>query len=271
MLLFVTVTVYVLLCHSSVGAANNNTATSLYSASGSEVMHLDSDGDIDALLASGPTHKVKMAEPNSGTGAGRGRGPVRRLKSSSEDSDSGHNPNTFSDEATRELARTMSSLSGLTGVSAAQATDTTVSSGSRDAEDTVNTPGNGAGATSGTLASASAESPSSKGPYRMRAHEALQIGLILSQQEQEFGTNMYQSLTPPDEPAIERLNSLGFSTEEAILKIFQKRFQPHLMDHEVRAAVVIPPIFLSNVLAEEMSAMSCVYFADYCAALLLRA
>jgi hypothetical protein len=220
---------------SSIGA-NNNTATSLYSASGSEVMHLDSDGDIDALLASGPTHKVKMAEPSGG--AGRGRNPVRRLKSVSEDSDCGHNPNTFSDEATRELARTMSSLSGLTGVSAAQATDTTVSSGSRDAEDTVNTPGNGAGATTGTPASASAESPSSKGPYRMRAHEALQIGLILSQQEQEFGTNMYQSLTPEDEPEIERLNSLGFSTEEAILKIFQKRFQPHLVDHEV--CVLLP-------------------------------
>jgi hypothetical protein len=226
--------VYVLICPSSIGAANNNTATSLYSASGSEVMHLDSDGDIDALLASGPTHKVKMAEPSGGAGVGRGRNPVRRLKSISEDSDCGHNPNTFSDEATRELARTMSSLSGLTGVSAAQATDTTVSSGSRDAEDTVNTPGNGAGATTGTLASASAQSPSSKGPYRMRAHEALQIGLILSQQEQEFGTNMYQSLTPEDEPEIERLNSLGFSTEEAILKIFQKRFQPHLVDHEVR-------------------------------------
>jgi hypothetical protein len=63
-------------------------------------------------------------------------------------------------------------------------------------------------------------------PYRMKAHEALQIGLILSQQEHAFGTNMYQSLTPNDEPEIERLNRLGYSTEEAILQIFQKKFQP---------------------------------------------
>ena len=61
-------------------------------------------------------------------------------------------------------------------------------------------------------------------PYKMKAHEALQIGLILSQQEHTYGTNMYQSLTPEDEPEIERLSRLGYSTEEAILHIFQTRF-----------------------------------------------
>jgi hypothetical protein len=149
----------------------------------------------------------------------------------SEDSDSGHNPNTFSDEV-GSLVRTMSSLSGLTFTAAAASI------------------AGGGGSAAGSLQSSpdrsaarcvldAEEGASSKNPYRMKAHEALQIGLILSQQEQQFGTNMYQSLTPSDEPEIERLNSLGFSTEEAILKIFQKRYQPDLVVHEVGSWFVL--------------------------------
>lgn len=183
---------------------------------------------MDALLATAGHTPIKVNTPSGTTAKVKTfESPHRNRQRSvdSEDSDSGHNPATFSDE-TRELVRTMSSLSGLTGVSAAAVTDTTVSS------DTLGEASHATGVT-GNVTKYTEESASSKNPYRMRAHEALQIGLILAQQEQEFGTNMYQSLTPEDEPEIERLNSLGFSTEEAILKIFQKRFQPDLVEHEV--------------------------------------
>lgn len=64
----------------------------------------------------------------------------------------------------------------------------------------------------------------SPGKRRMSAHEALQLGQLLSQQEAEFGTNMYQSLTPEDEPEIERLMRLGYTNEGAIRHLFESRF-----------------------------------------------
>ena len=39
--------------------------------------------------------------------------------------------------------------------------------------------------------------------------QALEIGMLLSQQEAQFGINMYDSLTPADEPEIENLTNLG--------------------------------------------------------------
>jgi hypothetical protein len=39
--------------------------------------------------------------------------------------------------------------------------------------------------------------------------QALEIGMLLSQQEAQFGINMYDSLTPADEPEIENLTTLG--------------------------------------------------------------
>lgn len=54
--------------------------------------------------------------------------------------------------------------------------------------------------------------------------EALEIGLLLSEQEAEFGINMYDSLTPADDPEIEYLTSQGYSTDEAILIIFERRY-----------------------------------------------
>jgi hypothetical protein len=95
-------------------------------------------------------------------------------------------------------------------------------------------------------------------PQNMRhiyAHEALQIGLILSQQEQEFGTNMYQSLTPEDEPEIERLNALGFSAEEAILHIFDGRFISRKLP---AGAAGMPVVAHRSKLEEEQRAASTV-------------
>jgi hypothetical protein len=58
----------------------------------------------------------------------------------------------------------------------------------------------------------------------MSAADALQIGILLSQQENEFGTNMYESLKPADEEELLRLVNNGMSSHEAALQIFQKKF-----------------------------------------------
>jgi hypothetical protein len=47
----------------------------------------------------------------------------------------------------------------------------------------------------------------------------------LSQQEAEFGINMFDSLTPADDPEIQNLTSMGHSSEEAILIIFERRYK----------------------------------------------
>lgn len=54
--------------------------------------------------------------------------------------------------------------------------------------------------------------------------EALEHGLLLSQQESEYGVNMYESLTPEDEPVIDDYLSQGFTREEAILIIFEEKY-----------------------------------------------
>lgn len=54
--------------------------------------------------------------------------------------------------------------------------------------------------------------------------EALEIGILLSQQEAAFGINMYDALTPFDDTFINRLTDAGYSYDEAVLKIFSKRF-----------------------------------------------
>jgi hypothetical protein len=206
---------------SSFGATDTSTVVDA-----SDVIQLPEDGNIDALLVPGPSASTanRVSTPYKPIKSYDSSG-LRRRSVDSEDSDSGHNPNTFSDEV-GALVRTMSSLSGLTFTAAAAS----IASGGESVAGSIqNTPDRSAAQT----ALDAEETASTKNPYRMKAHEALQIGLILSQQEQQFGTNMYQSLTPDDEPEIERLNGLGFSTEEAILKIFQKRYQPDLVDHEV--------------------------------------
>lgn len=172
-------------------SAVNSFASEATTEGTQEVIELNDDNSMDQLLA-GPVGAVSPVSAASSAGP--------RQRTSSEGSDSGHNPSTFSDEQRREMVRTLSGISGLS-------LDVSPTHGGR-ADD------------------------SAKSPYRMKAHEALQIGLILSQQEQQFGTNMYQALRPEDEPEIEHLNSMGFSTEEAILKIFQRRFQPDLHEED---------------------------------------
>lgn len=54
--------------------------------------------------------------------------------------------------------------------------------------------------------------------------EALEHGMLLSQQEAEFGVNMYDSLTPTDESIIEDYLKQGFTREESILILFEGKF-----------------------------------------------
>lgn len=60
--------------------------------------------------------------------------------------------------------------------------------------------------------------------YDTSEHEALRIGLIISQQEAQFGVNMYDALLPHDEPAIEELVNKDHTLDEAVMCIFEARF-----------------------------------------------
>jgi len=54
--------------------------------------------------------------------------------------------------------------------------------------------------------------------------EALEHALLLSAQEDEFGINMYDSLTPTDELTLHEYISQGFTREEGALIIFEEKF-----------------------------------------------
>eukprot|EP00597_Dinobryon_sp_UTEXLB2267_P010233 CAMPEP_0170099682 /NCGR_PEP_ID=MMETSP0020_2-20130122/1186_1 /TAXON_ID=98059 /ORGANISM="Dinobryon sp., Strain UTEXLB2267" /LENGTH=2317 /DNA_ID=CAMNT_0010322389 /DNA_START=216 /DNA_END=7169 /DNA_ORIENTATION=+ len=54
--------------------------------------------------------------------------------------------------------------------------------------------------------------------------EALEAGILLSRQEAEFGTNMFDSLKPEDATVIQEYTKQGFSREEAILMIFEHKY-----------------------------------------------
>jgi hypothetical protein len=61
-------------------------------------------------------------------------------------------------------------------------------------------------------------------------HEALKLGLIVSQQEADYGINMYDALLPSDEKQIEQLIRTGCTLDEAILKVFESRFGKTKLD-----------------------------------------
>ena len=54
--------------------------------------------------------------------------------------------------------------------------------------------------------------------------EALEHALLLSAQEDEFGINMYDSLTPADELVLHEYMSQGFTREEGALIIYEEKF-----------------------------------------------
>jgi hypothetical protein len=60
---------------------------------------------------------------------------------------------------------------------------------------------------------------------RMSSTEAIQIGIMLADQEKKYGTNMYESLTKEDEPLVENHVKNGYTTEEAILMVFEDKYE----------------------------------------------
>ena len=59
---------------------------------------------------------------------------------------------------------------------------------------------------------------------RMSSTEAIQIGMMLAEQEKKYGTNMYESLQKADEPKVAEFVKKGYTTEEAILMVFEDKF-----------------------------------------------
>jgi hypothetical protein len=53
--------------------------------------------------------------------------------------------------------------------------------------------------------------------------EALEHAILISQQEEEFGINMYDALSPEDESVIDECIAQGFTREEAILIVFEHK------------------------------------------------
>eukprot|EP00428_Durinskia_dybowskii_P086704 CAMPEP_0170422576 /NCGR_PEP_ID=MMETSP0117_2-20130122/36526_1 /TAXON_ID=400756 /ORGANISM="Durinskia baltica, Strain CSIRO CS-38" /LENGTH=1270 /DNA_ID=CAMNT_0010681243 /DNA_START=119 /DNA_END=3931 /DNA_ORIENTATION=- len=54
--------------------------------------------------------------------------------------------------------------------------------------------------------------------------DKLLMNLLLSQQKGKFGVNMYESLSNEDEPVIERYMSKGCTLDQAVLKVFERKF-----------------------------------------------
>lgn len=55
----------------------------------------------------------------------------------------------------------------------------------------------------------------------------MEKSMLLMQQEAEFGINMYDSLTPADEPEINALIAQGYSNDDAVKMIFDRRYRPY--------------------------------------------
>jgi hypothetical protein len=62
--------------------------------------------------------------------------------------------------------------------------------------------------------------------HKIKSTDALQLGLLLSQQEKEYGVNMYESLQPDDEIEMERLmKDKGLNAKDAALEIFNRKLE----------------------------------------------
>ncbi len=59
---------------------------------------------------------------------------------------------------------------------------------------------------------------------RMSSFEAMNLALLLSEQETLHGVNMYDSLAPSDEPTIQAFVASGMPLEHAILTIFTNKY-----------------------------------------------
>ncbi len=66
--------------------------------------------------------------------------------------------------------------------------------------------------------------PRGHGPVRTADEHAMDIAMLISQQEAQFGISMYDSLTPADQPEIDAMMARGYSSDEAIQVLFDRRY-----------------------------------------------
>ncbi len=59
---------------------------------------------------------------------------------------------------------------------------------------------------------------------RMNSSEAVQMAMMLSEQESKYGVNMFDSLRAVDEPEIERLVNVGYTLEQAVYALFEQKY-----------------------------------------------
>ena len=72
--------------------------------------------------------------------------------------------------------------------------------------------------------------------------EAMHMALLLSQQESEFGVNMYDALRPQDEQELQALIASGYTNEQAVLFLFERRYVSR------NAAPIQPPAPMYNTI-----------------------
>lgn len=68
--------------------------------------------------------------------------------------------------------------------------------------------------------------PPPRGDRGMRREDLdLERVMLVSQQDSEFGTNMYEILTPANGPEIDEMLSMGYTEDEAVQWIFDRRYR----------------------------------------------
>lgn len=86
----------------------------------------------------------------------------------------------------------------------------------------------------------------SRSIYNLPEEErALKVGILISTQSATFDTNMYESITPEDEPMINSLLALGYDEDETYLIIFERKFgPPGIGERSVARSVGREPVWL---------------------------
>lgn len=60
--------------------------------------------------------------------------------------------------------------------------------------------------------------------------EAMKLALLVSEQETEYGINMYDSLQPEDEDVIAEYMAHGYSLDEAVYEVFTNKVMSSIQE-----------------------------------------
>jgi hypothetical protein len=82
--------------------------------------------------------------------------------------------------------------------------------------------------------------------------EALKLALLVSEQEAEYGVNMYDSLQPEDEDIIADYMSQGYTLDEAVFEVFTSK---------VRSCACIVEVFVRKSLDTKRCSFGCCRWA----------